>query len=467
MRGSTARTGRRCRRSRTSWTRTSATCSASTTPTLPSREDADTRPLAELRTGCGSTAIDGPGCWTRSTRGDLHAAVIGKSDYPDTDPAEGMLLSRRSSTGTTTGRRSVRRSARSGWTSPISMRGSTGPPSVGEALAARRRLRLGSFRRGGLRRFLGRVASLTPLPGVVGPGRLGHRRRVKSATLDHHDRERRPLRAGERAEALVDPQEVLEEAGAAVPDREQQRRDPLAPGLADEPPEEPEQRPRRATCRTSPSDARRHPCAIVSSARVELGAAPLDDLDLVPLELGLAARPVADERRRQPATVVRPREEPGRRLAEVVADDEVADPSDRDPEGEGRRQRVGDLEEPEAEAPDVDRVRDRGSRDAAEERDPALPHVEPLERGGEIGRVGDHVRRRERRRSRRSGTRTTTELIASSEIPRRGASRPNSHAPIAKPIAMNSAVRETQKAERRGRRPASRPMRARGPSSRA
>jgi hypothetical protein len=41
---------------------------------------------------CGNTAIDGPGRWTLSNAGDLHAAVIGKSDYPDTDSAEGMLL---------------------------------------------------------------------------------------------------------------------------------------------------------------------------------------------------------------------------------------------------------------------------------------------------------------------------------------------------------------------------------------
>ena len=60
---------------------------------------------------------------------------------------------------------------------------------------------------------------------------------------------------------------------------------------------------------------------------------------------------------------------------------EVADPTDRDPEGERRRQHVGDLEEPKAEASDVDRVRDRRSRDAAEERDPASSRsYEPLER---------------------------------------------------------------------------------------
>jgi uncharacterized damage-inducible protein DinB len=62
------------------------------TPTLVSIDDAATRPLAGLRMEIQEhgdrwsrmlDAVDG---------GELHAAVVGKSDYPDTDPAETMLL---------------------------------------------------------------------------------------------------------------------------------------------------------------------------------------------------------------------------------------------------------------------------------------------------------------------------------------------------------------------------------------
>ena len=63
-----------------------------TTPTVPSREDADTRPLADLRTEMREHGDRWAGMLDALDRDDLHAAVIGKSDYPDTDPAEGMLL---------------------------------------------------------------------------------------------------------------------------------------------------------------------------------------------------------------------------------------------------------------------------------------------------------------------------------------------------------------------------------------
>ena len=105
------------------------------------------------------------------------------------------------------------------------------------------------------------------------------------------------------------------------------------------------------------------------------------------------AHPVhAVERRRQVAAVVRPREPPAGGLAQVVADDQVADPSDPDPQRQRDRRRVHHLEEAVAVLPhprDVDHDR---AGDAAEQRDAALPHVEPLERAGELREVRDHVR---------------------------------------------------------------------------
>src|SRR5206468_1267129 len=116
----------------------------------------------------------------------------------------------------------------------------------------------------------------------------------------------------------------------------------------------------------------------------ELGGPPLADLGVVALELGLAARAVADEWRSEGAALIRPREEPRGRLAEVIADDQVADPADRDAQGERRGERVGDLEEPQPEPPDVDRVRHRRSRDPAQQRDAALPYLQPADRRGEV-----------------------------------------------------------------------------------
>ena len=63
-----------------------------TTPTLASSEDPDTRPLADLQKEMREHGDRWAGMLDALDRGALHAAVIGKSDYPDTDPAEGMLL---------------------------------------------------------------------------------------------------------------------------------------------------------------------------------------------------------------------------------------------------------------------------------------------------------------------------------------------------------------------------------------
>jgi uncharacterized damage-inducible protein DinB len=62
------------------------------TPTLASIGDADTRPLADLRSEIQEHADRWASMLDAVDRGDLHAAVLGKSDYPDTDPAETMLL---------------------------------------------------------------------------------------------------------------------------------------------------------------------------------------------------------------------------------------------------------------------------------------------------------------------------------------------------------------------------------------
>ncbi|HYX11790.1 MAG TPA: DinB family protein [Candidatus Acidoferrum sp.] len=62
------------------------------TPTLASSEGAETRPLADLRTEMREHGGRWAGMLDALERGALHAAVIRKSDYPDTDPAESMLL---------------------------------------------------------------------------------------------------------------------------------------------------------------------------------------------------------------------------------------------------------------------------------------------------------------------------------------------------------------------------------------
>ena len=62
------------------------------TPTLASIGDADTRPLPALRAEIQEHGDRWAGMLDALEGGDLHAAVVGKSDYPDTDPAETMLL---------------------------------------------------------------------------------------------------------------------------------------------------------------------------------------------------------------------------------------------------------------------------------------------------------------------------------------------------------------------------------------
>jgi len=62
------------------------------TPTLASIGNGDTRPLAGLRAEIQEHADRWASMLDAVDRSDLHAAVVGKSDYPDTDPAETMLL---------------------------------------------------------------------------------------------------------------------------------------------------------------------------------------------------------------------------------------------------------------------------------------------------------------------------------------------------------------------------------------
>ena len=62
------------------------------TPTLASIGDADTRPLPALRAEIQEHGDRWAGMLDALEGGDLHAAVVGRSDYPDTDPAETMLL---------------------------------------------------------------------------------------------------------------------------------------------------------------------------------------------------------------------------------------------------------------------------------------------------------------------------------------------------------------------------------------
>jgi uncharacterized damage-inducible protein DinB len=62
------------------------------TPTLASIGNGDIRPLADLRAEIQEHGDRWANMLDALDRGDLHAAVVGKSDYPDTDPAETMLL---------------------------------------------------------------------------------------------------------------------------------------------------------------------------------------------------------------------------------------------------------------------------------------------------------------------------------------------------------------------------------------
>ena len=63
-----------------------------TTPVLASGAGGGIRPLADVRKEIQDHGDRWAEMLDALDRGDLHAAVIGKSDYPDTDPAEGMLL---------------------------------------------------------------------------------------------------------------------------------------------------------------------------------------------------------------------------------------------------------------------------------------------------------------------------------------------------------------------------------------
>ncbi len=221
---------------------------------------------------------------------------------------------------------------------------------------------------------------------------------------DHHA-ERRPLRTGQRAEPLVDPQEVLEEPAAPVIAGEQQRRDPFTPRLLDEPPQDREQDPGEDhVVHRGLMDAH----ALLDDRAQLLVWTPLTTVTCcsvapvfvrnslyVPFCRSAGARQRADlavHGGAKRAAVIGPCEQPRGGLAEVIADDQVADPTDRDPEGQRSDERVGHLEEPQPEPADVDRVRDRGAGDPAEQRDPALPDVDRLDRlRRELRPMREHV----------------------------------------------------------------------------
>jgi uncharacterized damage-inducible protein DinB len=62
------------------------------TPTLPPSEDRPAAPLAELRSDLDDHAARWREILDELDTGDLHAAILGRDDYPDTHDAEGMLL---------------------------------------------------------------------------------------------------------------------------------------------------------------------------------------------------------------------------------------------------------------------------------------------------------------------------------------------------------------------------------------
>jgi uncharacterized damage-inducible protein DinB len=62
------------------------------TPMLPSSDDRTGIPLETLRDEMPEHRRRWGEMLDRLERGELHAAIVGKSDYPDTDPAETMLL---------------------------------------------------------------------------------------------------------------------------------------------------------------------------------------------------------------------------------------------------------------------------------------------------------------------------------------------------------------------------------------
>src|SRR5919109_16295 len=116
------------------------------------------------------------------------------------------------------------------------------------------------------------------------------------------------------------------------------------------------------------------------------------DLDDLPVEQRLRASVGDAIKPRQLATVPLEREERARRLAEMVPDDQVADPADDHPGGQAECSRVHDLEEP-VSVPSHEGIgeEDRPG-DPTEETDPSVVDLEHVERmRGEVGPVRDDV----------------------------------------------------------------------------
>ncbi len=186
-----------------------------------------------------------------------------------------------------------------------------------------------------------------------------------------------------------------------------------------------------------------HAGAITRAGFASSSLAPIavDRLQVAALQLGLAQLVDARERWRDRAALVAPGQEPARGPAEVVADDEVADPPHRDAQGQRGSHRVGDLEEPVALVPDAERVDDDRPGDAAQQRDAATPDRQHLADVVELGEVGDHVE--QPRADDRADQRPEHDPVdglgghAPSE-----AIRPSSHAPTRNPIAMKSPCGE-------------------------
>src|SRR5439155_12655959 len=93
----------------------------------------------------------------------------------------------------------------------------------------------------------------------------------------------------------------------------------------------------------------------------------------------------------QRSSVIGPGEQPTGRLPKVVADDQVPDATDPDPERDTDHGRIHDPEEAELSPSDSREVDQDGAGDPTQERDPALPDLEHAEEPVELGVVRDHV----------------------------------------------------------------------------
>ncbi len=79
----------------------------------------------------------------------------------------------------------------------------------------------------------------------------------------------------------------------------------------------------------------------------------------------------------------------------MVPDHQVTDPPEEDPQGKAGRGEIDHGPESEVVLPDVGNGGQNRARDASEERDSALPHLEDpkgvVERVGDLGEVSDHI----------------------------------------------------------------------------